>query len=432
MIETSSVLKESHIELLFALLRFNTVSPMETGKESEIPQALDWFIKESESLGGILRMKRFPSEQDILFSMTPTAVREVFSQMGGRFFENQPSAVIEFGDRNVSARTIMFNFHIDTVGEYFEPKKNDEEIRGRGAVDTKGLGVAALAGITDALSRISTEKQPRIILQVVSGEEGGAMGIYGTRTLVDEGYFGKLNVILEPTNNTYMDFCSASMTAQIEVKGSGSTDDKPSDGDNATVILSYIANAFAKKLPEILGILNASMCIGGIKTGDMHNRVYGNGKLLVNFSYSATSVAHQLECIIDELFDHTLKDFQKEYLDNPIFDHSAKNVFHCTQLTWRKKRLPVLDRRDCELERKVIKPAGLDRFGDIFSVADTFTCDAIWLQAVPNGHTIIYGDGDLGRNNAHASDEFIKISEIERTALGVSNLIQRFSQSDDI
>src|SRR5699024_3677968 len=132
---------------------------------------------------------------------------------------------------------VMFNVHMDTVAGV-EPVSTDAGwYRGRGAIDAKGPAVALLAGIRDAVRNIpALGRDVGVLVQVVSGEEGGAMGTFGTRPLVEDGFVGRLNVFCEPTGLRYLPRSTASMTARLSVEGDDAVDDHPDAGHNATVL----------------------------------------------------------------------------------------------------------------------------------------------------------------------------------------------------
>src|SRR5690606_11210887 len=124
-----------------------------------------------------------------------------------------------------------------------------------------------------------------VLLTSVPGEEGGAMGVFGTRWLVAQGFTGRLMLFAEPTGGRVMDACTAAMTPRLRVAGAGSTDDHPGDGRDATVALGYRADHLARTVGPRAAALGAKLCIAGLHTGTSHNRVYGEGELLLNIAY---------------------------------------------------------------------------------------------------------------------------------------------------
>src|SRR5699024_9013769 len=127
----------------------------------------------------------------------------------------------------------------------------------------------------------------------VSGEEGGAMGTYGTRPLVEQGWVGRLNVFCEPTGLRALPRATASATARIRVDGTDSVDDNPDHGHNATALLGFLAQHLAAGLDS--RHRSGRTCVAGLHTGRTHNRVHGTGELLLNLSYASSAEGAAVE-----------------------------------------------------------------------------------------------------------------------------------------
>lgn len=287
---------DDHAELLLELLRLPTVTPMETRQPSAIERAQVLLADRAAELGFEIELHEPASSAALRAPGVPLQVLEAAERMGpGDFLACQPNMVLRLGPPRELERTLMLNAHLDTVGGHVPVGLRDGVFSGRGAVDMKGPAVALLAALGAALAqRPDLTDGTTVLLQLVAGEESGAMGSYGTRVLVERGLTGRLNVFAEPSGGVYFDSCTASMTARIRVDGNGSTDDEPEAGENATLLLGYVAAELAARLDAPVAAAGAKVCIGGLATGTMHDRVYGEGTLMVNLAYPTPAAGRAL------------------------------------------------------------------------------------------------------------------------------------------
>lgn len=420
---------DSHDEqLLLDLLAIDTVTPMETGRPSRLREAQECFADAAADCGFAIA-QHLPAPCEALEdSQVPTAVRRSAAQMGKEFLACQPNLVMRIGhEQNPASPTLVFNGHLDTVGPLLKIGTSANAVHGRGALDAKGPMVAMLAGVRHALvTRPEIAQRMTILLHAVGGEEGGAMGIYGSRQLVKEGLTGRLNVVVEPTRMKFIDHATAAMTARITVLGTGATDDAPERGENATLILAHLACEITRALSRPARERGAKLCIAGLDTGAMHNRVYGTGQLLVNIAYGSLAGARHLETLLERTVARAQGSFMRRLGHLGPAARAAARWPDIVKLEWAKRGLPVLANRDAAIEQ-VLTRAGIPRSGA--DDCPPFTCDAIWLQ-VEHGYTIVFGPGDLERNGAHADTEHIDIHELERYAAQVSTLVQAFDGAD--
>ncbi|MNS24346.1 succinyl-diaminopimelate desuccinylase [compost metagenome] len=424
----TSLFTDKYSELLLRLLQINTISPMETGLPSYVRQAQSEYAAFAyEQLGSEMLYHCSPDRAVLESEEVPLSVRERAAEMGSAFWDSQPNLVLRWGAKRPLEDTLMFNFHMDTVDGNVPVSYEGGRFTGRGAVDMKGPGVALLAGIEAAL-RENPEwtDECSLLLQCVSGEEGGAMGVYGTKLLVDGGYLGSLNVFAEPSGGVFFDRSTTSMTARIEVQGQDSTDDAPESGHNATLLLGYLASQLLARLSAPVESIGGKMCLAGIHTGLMHNKVYGSGRLLMNFAYHSTEGGRQIRQLVEEVLQNLLGEFSLQYYEVAQARYTAGVAAKICKLTWVKQGLPVLNNRHPEWE------SDLNRIGWVRNPEDqlhqAFTCDAMWAQH-PESYTIVYGPGGLGSHNAHAEGEYITLEELERYAADIRDLMTAFYTS---
>ncbi|MBB4264582.1 M20/M25/M40 family metallo-hydrolase [Roseospira visakhapatnamensis] len=390
---------------LLDLLAIDTTTPMEHGSRGRIAEAQRRLIDHALTIGFAAVHWRAPDASCLDRPDVPVTVRERARALGADFLEAQPNLVLHLGAERPPDRRLVFNAHMDTVGGGGPARATADRLQGRGVIDAKGLAVAVLAGVRAALARDPSLMDTLTVqIQAPAGEEGGAMGVYGTRVLTEAGVWGRLNVICEPTDGGYFDRTTTSATARIRVEGQGSTDDDPCRGENATLLLAALADRLAHRLaPRVLD-RGGKICLAGLQTGAAHNRVYGSGHLLINFAYTDPPMAKAIEAMAEAAFTEARDRFAADYRDLAVTRAAALAADRICRMDWLKRGLPVLSNRDPTCEA-LLAAIGLDRIAE-GDARLPFTCDAMWL-ARPEAYTIVFGPGDLGRNRAHAEGEFI-------------------------
>lgn len=398
-------------DLLLRLLAIDTVSPLESGVCTDgLWRAQREYAAAATRLGFTVAHHAPPSS---VGAEAPSVVRQAIADHPD-FLASQPSLVLRLGPAREPARTVMFNVHLDTVAGLEEVRDEPGRIQGRGAVDAKGPAVALLAGVRAALdAEPGLADRITVLIQAVAGEEGGAMGVFGTRPLVQAGFTGRLNLFCEPTGGRLLDHCTAAMTAAVVVSGEDAIDDRPAAGHNATVLLGFLAQRLAATLPD-------AACIAGLHTGKAHNKVYGSGRLLLNLPYRTSAEGRELGRTVERAVEDGLADFSKSFADVPTLARTAEDAAAVTRLEWLKRDLPALT-------PAAESPLDLPRWP---AGEPGFTCDAIWMQGVPGAYTAVFGPGDLAANRAHASGEFVEVAELDRYAEAVGLLLAQFSRSE--
>jgi acetylornithine deacetylase/succinyl-diaminopimelate desuccinylase-like protein len=413
-------------QLLLRLLDLATAGPLETGGRPppQLWAAQREYAEAAAALGFEVVSHAAADPSCLVREGVPRQVTET-AEIVPDFLESQPSLVLRLGPRLPRRSTVMFNVHLDTVDGQEPARFDGARFHGRGAIDAKGPAVALLAGIRAAMAAspaIGTETG--ILIQAVAGEEGGAMGSFGTRPLVDQGHVGRLNVFCEPTGLRALTRSTAAMTAAIEVGGLDAIDDDPGKGHNATVLLGFLAQHFARVLPPVAA--DGQVCVAGLRTGPMHNRVYGTGRLLLNLSYGSTKSALRMERALHGALADGLAQFSGIFTGSGDFARTAGEAAEITRLEWLKRGLPALGGGDAALDLLIDK-AGLPTWG---AQEPAFTCDAIWMNGVPGTSTMIFGPGSLGPNHAHAPGEFADLGDLEAFARGVARLLLCFTRHE--
>jgi acetylornithine deacetylase/succinyl-diaminopimelate desuccinylase-like protein len=416
------------VRWLVDLVAAPTVSPLEERSTDAgcVTAAQRIFVDGATARGFRLRRWASPPAAVLDRDGVPVPVRDAARPDPARFLGEQPSVVVGLGgDHLPRDRRLVINFHIDTVGPHLPPRLDGRTLHGRGAVDAKGPGVAAAVGVAAAFAQCpELGERLEVALASVPGEEGGAMGCYGTRWLVESGVTGRLMVFAEPTGGRVLDACSAAMTPLFSVHGVDATDDHPYDGHNATLALGWLATRLAAELGPLAQRLGAKFCLAGVRTGDLHNRVYGAGELRCNLAYYDAEAASQLERAVERVAVAAGAELAERFAGNPVAARLVADWPGVMRLSWLKRGLPPLANRDPVMEA-VLARAGLHRHD---GVADgtAFTCDAIWAGG-PGRYVVVCGPGRLDGNGAHTPHELVELDELEEYATRVRDLVFAFA-----
>lgn len=392
------------LDLLTTLLALPTAGPLEAGPDApvELWAAQEAYAAAATGFEVVHHAAPEPPREPV-----PAAVRAAAADAA--FLAAQPSLVLRRGPAEPSA-TVMVNVHLDTVAGLEPVRVTADRVYGRGAIDAKGPAVALLAGIAAAeLGDLA------VVVQAVAGEEGGALGVFGTRPLVDAGWTGDLNVFCEPTGGRLLDRCTAAATVAVEVAGADAIDDDPAAGHNATVLLGALAGHLAETLPAAT---DGQVCVAGLHTGTMHNKVHGTGRLLLNLSYGTPAAGERVAAAVEAEVARGLAAFTARHRDRPLLARTARDAAAITSVRWLKRGMPPLPPADGVRLDRLAAAADLPRWP---AGAPAFTCDAIW--AAGHGTTIVFGPGDLAANHAHAAGEFAGRAELESYAVDVARLL---------
>ncbi|MER6379280.1 M20/M25/M40 family metallo-hydrolase [Streptomyces sp. NPDC001250] len=418
----TSLTRAEH-ELLLHLLELPTAGPLEGEGEPRLWEAQRAYADAARRLGFEVVHHAAADPAELTDEQVPAAVRRAVADDPG-FLAVQPSLVLALGPELPQADTVMFNVHLDTVAGLEPVGFDGERFTGRGAIDAKGPAVALLAGVRAALDAApGLAAGTRVLVQAVSGEEGGAMGVFGTRPLIRRGWYGRLNLFCEPTGMRLLPRSTAAMTACVRVDGDDAIDDRPAAGHNATVLLGHLAQRLAARLPEDAG--GGQVCVAGLHTGHLHNRVYGTGRLLLNCSYPDSAAGRALADRLEREVADGIREFAETFRTHRDLARTAADAAAITRVEWHKRGLPALTPGDDPWATDLLEQgSGAARWP---ADEPAFTCDAIWAAGLPGACTAILGPGDLGRNHAHAAGEYADLTDLEAFAGAVSGILVRFA-----
>jgi acetylornithine deacetylase/succinyl-diaminopimelate desuccinylase-like protein len=413
--------------LLLRLLDTPTAGPLETGGAAPEPRLWEAgraYARAAATIGMDV-VSHTAAAAAFVFGRddVPAAVQDAAREPG--FLACQPNLLLRLGPELPQSATVMCNVHLDTVAGWWPARFDGRRFHGRGAIDAKGPAVALLAGIR-AARRLEPALGDRVavLVQAVAGEEGGAMGTFGTRTLVEQGHVGRLNLFCEPTGLRRLPRATASMTACVQVSGEDAVDDSPEAGHNATVLLGHLARHLALAVPPRLDRAGR-MCLAGLHTGDGHNRVYGSGQLLLNFAYGSPAAGPRIEAVLGEAVRDAVAEFRARFGAVPDFARTAADAASILRVRWLKRGLPTLVSR-AEWAEELLDAADVPPWP---ADEPAFTCDAIWTADVPDTYTAVYGPGRLDANRAHAEGEFAELTELEAFAAGIARILVGYARS---
>ena len=380
-------------DLLLQLLDLPTAGPLEDRwrhPSLRLGEAQSAYAEAAAELG-FETVRHGPAEPSALErDDVPLAVRRAAEEVPG-FLRSQPNLVLRLGPALPRRATVMFNVHLDTVAGWNRSAFDGTLFHGRGAIDAKGPAVALLAGLRAAVAaEPALGRDTGVIIQAVGGEEGGAMGTFGTRPLVEEGYVGRLNVFCEPTGLRYLPRSTASMTACVRVAG-GAT--------RSTTCPKRAQRLRTARLPRPAPRPGAA---------GHRDRRTGLRRRPADRRHAQPGVrrgAAVPEPVLRQRGDRTRRTGEADRrvprgpgrvhrtLRRParLRADGRRGAVASRRSNGTRSDLPALGGADPWAERLLGEAAGIDRWPDELSA---FTCDAIWMNGVPGAYTAVCGPGD--------------------------------------
>ncbi|SFD87510.1 acetylornithine deacetylase/succinyl-diaminopimelate desuccinylase [Lentibacillus persicus] len=165
-------------------------------------------------------------------------------------YPNRPNIYAKVGKSDKSYKRIILNGHIDTVPAYtmenaFQPKRKENDLYGRGAVDMKGA-IAAMMVAMVTLKRYYPNLAGEVIFAGVIDEEERAEG---ARHIADSGNLtADIAIIGEPTELKIMPAHKGMEWTEVAFHGKSSHGSTPNAGINAV----YHASEFIRIMQENL------------------------------------------------------------------------------------------------------------------------------------------------------------------------------------
>src|SRR5215470_10793931 len=146
-------------------------------------------------------------------------------------------------------RGVTFSTHLDTVLPYIPPRREGDQLAGRGSCDAKGIAAAMLA----AADELATAGEERVDLLFVVGEEKGSDGARAANHLPATSRF---LVNGEPTESKLASGAKGSLRVTVRTHGRAAHSAYPHLGESAiTPMLELLPALNALELPtdDVLG-----------------------------------------------------------------------------------------------------------------------------------------------------------------------------------
>jgi acetylornithine deacetylase len=329
----------------------------------------------------------------------------------------RPNVIARIGNASAGGRSLMFNGHIDVVGvdgmthAPWDASVHDGRLYGRGSSDMKA-GVAAMcAAAARAVSASGSPLDGEIIVTAVVDEEYSSLG---TRALVADGVRADAAVVTEPTILAIMPAHKGFVWVDVVVQGRAAHGSKWDVGVDAIrhagLLLAALdtldVELLASRGHSLLGrpSLHASTIDGGIGLSTYPDRCHFTIERRTIPGESTAAVMAEIE-----------EAFARVRARRPDLDASVSLIFEQppSDVPIDAPIVRALDGalRACGEEVKVM---GMSAWTDA----------AILNEAgVP---AICFGPGDIGL--AHASEEYVRIDEIERATLVLAALAMEWTR----
>lgn len=309
------------------------------------------------------------------------------------------------------ARSLMLNGHLDVVGttgmthEPFAAEEREGRIYGRGSTDMKG-GIAAMCA---AAARAAAGVDGEVLVTAVADEEYESAG---TRALVERGVRADAAIVTEPTGMAIMPAHRGFVWIEVTVHGRaahGSRYDLGVDAiRNAGLLLAELdaleRETLVRRVHPLLGraSLHASHIEGGIGMSTYPDRC-------VLKLERRTMPGESVPMVMDEV-------------------RGACDRLRATAATMRADVTLMFAQgpSDVPVEAPIVRAlsSALEASGETVRVEgmSAWTDAAILNEAgIP---AICFGPGDI--TLAHAAEEYVDVSEIERATTVLTELIGRW------
>lgn len=358
-------------------------------------------------------------------------------------------AVIDAGQGNI----LNFNAHMDTVEGFFMPRMCQGKVFGRGAADMKG----AIASMLFSAKELIKEKEKlhgKVIYSFVVCEESGEPDIRkkGTRSMI--AFLKQRNLV--PTAVVIGESSQIDLTDETAVvcrQRGRCTVDASFFGSSAHGSFgmkkganSYIlANKFCHKLYKYsrkLNVSELSINIAGGKTiGLSYNKVPEETQVQLEIRFSTDKLLKEAEEKIKECADKAaaelteeIKSVKNSFVSNKDissigFKFAGNNLHNGVG----KRIYGPFDSRKSAFLGRVLKESKKALDGkkvklnsSVFGTDASFYVEAGIFSRAPD--IVVFGPGS--QLKAHTSDEFVKISHLNRYVNLYSSLALNYLKDD--
>lgn len=313
-------------------------------------------------------------------------------------------AVLE-GEERENFPSLLLTGHMDTVPAYdfenaFEPREDEENIYGRGALDMKGPLAAAMCAMAELKEAGVRLKGDLIFCGVADEEEAGI----GTRYLIENGPEATYSVVCEPSHLEINLGHKGLEWIEITFKGVKVHGGAQNEGVNAIMMAGRFLHKLeteylpelAKRTHPVLG--QATLNIGTITGGDQPSTVADHCSIRLDrrclTSETIEQVYRELQEIIDQLHE-----------EDPKFEAEIRDVFDGTTLP----HIPFCTDTESAIVKAAEKALRENGIEPVYSCCPCWT-DAGFIQAGTKSDCIIFGPGGVA--TAHSIHEQIRKKDI--------------------
>ncbi len=311
--------------------------------------------------------------------------------------------------RNSTLPWLGFEAHMDTVGVEgmavppFAAEVRDGKVYGRGAADTKG----SIAAMIVALEHLLAENPPlNLVFVGTCAEESGCEGI----ARLDLGDLPlRAFIVGEPTSNRAVTAHKSHAWFEIKARGKAAHGSQPEAGDNAVYHMvesvRYLRDRVAPRLARdaAAGLERSTLSVNLIHGGRRVNQVPDECSASVDIRLVP---GRKPEAVIEELTAELARNCPGAIQCS--WSHSAPGLLP-------KPGSPVLAALQAAIEAHGGNPAPL---------AVNYCTDA-GVLAQRGADAVVFGPGNILQ--AHSSDEFLEIEQLDRAVDILIETAHRFA-----
>jgi acetylornithine deacetylase len=174
-------------------------------------------------------------------------------------------------------RGVTFSTHLDTVLPYIAPKRDGDQLKGRGACDAKGIAAAMLA----AADQLANAGEERVDLLFVVGEEKGSDGARAANHLSAT---SKFLVNGEPTESKLASGAKGSLRVTVRTHGRAAHSAYPHLGESAiTPMLALLPTLDRLDLPNDGVLGDTTYNVGVLRGGTAANIIPASAEAEIMF-----------------------------------------------------------------------------------------------------------------------------------------------------
>ena len=294
-------------------------------------------------------------------------------------------SLIAVAPGRTTARTVVLNGHLDTVGvagmaDPFTPRVEGDRLYGRGAADMKG-GIASIVVAAEQLVARAAPVRP--VLALVADEEDASVGSEAViAALPGLGIEPEACLIAEPTDLVVARSLRGFAVVRVTFTGRAIHSSQPGQGVNAVTHLGRLLRAIDKKAPEV--------------------RATG-GDLMVTWVRGGESpfvVPHHAECLVE-----------RRTTPGTSGDDAVEEVRALLEPEWCAQAELVMHRPPWRLDDSGPAADLAKRLGTALGTEPTFDAPywmeaPLWQELCP---TLVCGPSGGG---LHAVDEWVDLGQV--------------------